>query len=731
MIGGPGHNEHLYPMKIFITGLLFTALLGNTAIAQKKNPSSMKDIKDRQKEAMAEYDKLSPEQKKMLGQMGIQMPDASSNPVLSGKISDDAIAEELSDIPKKDEARIKSIPAAALDNNSMPAYISNTHKKVYGKMKAEEKHQSEMIWTELKSINANAAAVGNVASVFWMAGQLEPAVLLMGRALNEDPLNTDNLNNYAAMLTMLQGEPMAIPILNALNKKFPGNSTVLNNLGQAWFSLGDLDKAGMYLDSAMLKLPFHPMACYTKSFIEESKGNPTKAIDLVKKSMQSSVSAAKENRLRKLGYKLQLQDIKLPFKSNPDPLGLNNFKHPAYPENAQTEYALREEWKSYLNAVNEKAIAIQKRLNAVIQPQVQKSMKDAQAAFDKYQKGGVSALKSTSAGVKIPFSRRAEIKLRLLQGDKAFQSNLTKMEKDLLAYKKQRAPLAEEYYKAFIKLDYKQASQMGEGLANCTMCSEFNALVNKYYKAVRNVEYTAIFDNYLRQLRLKLNEEIFWKQFVMSKEEFEAEVMHYQLAWLKAQMLGVYIGYNEAADIKVTAGICALETPKSGGKLADFNSLHCMIKSELNFPIGKIKIECGKMFTEFSLGPVKYSMIQDMDQVGKYEGMGDDFVSCNVEVTAGKKLDTKLGPVSAEIGVEGSIGVEITKNGIEDVYVTAGAKAGFGTNVIDQMEKDNGTKYGAEGVGITDRSIDIGAEGRISIITGKTSFSGLQSNVLK
>jgi len=44
----------------------------------------------------------------------------------------------------------------------------------------------------------------------------------MGKACNDDPTNTDNINNYAAMLSMNSGEHLAIPMLNYLNKKYPG-----------------------------------------------------------------------------------------------------------------------------------------------------------------------------------------------------------------------------------------------------------------------------------------------------------------------------------------------------------------------------------------------------------------------------------------------------------------------------------------------------------------------------
>lgn len=80
-----------------------------------------------------------------------------------------------------------------------------------------------------------------------MMGKVEFALYIMGKACIDDPSNTDNRNNYAAMLSMCGAPQLAIPLLNSLNQRFPKNSTVLNNIGQAWFGLGDIDKANAYL----------------------------------------------------------------------------------------------------------------------------------------------------------------------------------------------------------------------------------------------------------------------------------------------------------------------------------------------------------------------------------------------------------------------------------------------------------------------------------------------------
>lgn len=705
--------------------MLLSALLH----AQKNNPKNQKEMEERAKEMLKDYDKLTPGQKKMLEQMGIKLPDLSKNPAMNAANAAEvnmAMQIEMTGIPQKDMARIKNISSTALTNASMAAYIANAFQKVSAKLKPAAKQEAEKIYTELKSKAQSPAAIGNAACIFWAIGRLEIGVHLMGKALTNEPTNTDNQNNYASMLTQLQAETIAIPILNKLNKQFRSNSTVLNNLGQAWFGLGDLDMADKYLDSAIRIFPFHPQANFTKSFIEENKGNTAKAIDLVKKSMQSGVSQDKQNRLSKLGYQLLYTDIPLPFKPNPDPLGLYEFKHPEFPKNAEEEKALRESWTAWNKKIEEMAVAIQQKLNKYVQPAAESGAKTGQELVEAYNKGGMAALKATSNNT-VSFGKRAELKLKLLREDNAFQDRWRNAEKALEHYRQSKEALANDYHKKYKKLDYKQALQTGAGQANSSMCQDFTALVTGYYQQVDNTTFESLYDNYLKHLRIKLNEEIFWKQFVMMPQEFEAEVLRYQMQWLSALLKGTYIGYYEQGSIKVTAGNCVYEKKgKQGGKLQEFRPLNCTV-SELSLPIGNIRIECGKMTSSLSLGPVKFGLMQDMNQAGNYENFLDDFKSCNIEITAGKKFgETKLGPVSAEIGAEAGIGMEIGRNGIEDVYVTAGAKAGVGTHVMDALEKQFDDKYSSEGIGVSDRSISVGAEARVSLISGKSSFSGPQ-----
>jgi tetratricopeptide (TPR) repeat protein len=291
----------------------------------------MADMMKEMQEAMNE---ISPEDKRMMDSMGIKMPDTKSIQKSMSGITDAQLQKAFEDekriVPMRDAARNAAIPKA-VNGSRMGNYIASIQSKAEALLKPELKSMGDKIYSYIKSISKNSTEAGNIAAGLWIAGKPELAFYTLGKICADDVANIDNLSNYASMLSMLDAQHLAIPILNNLNAKFPKNSTLLNNLGQAWFGLGEINKAEKYLDSAIRIYAYHPQANYTRSFIEESKGNIPKAIEAAKKSIRKAYSTEKENKLKKLGYTLKPDDIDWDLPMPQDALGLGKFNWPEYP----------------------------------------------------------------------------------------------------------------------------------------------------------------------------------------------------------------------------------------------------------------------------------------------------------------------------------------------------------------------------------------------------------------
>ena len=282
-------------MKFICSTCMLLIIIGVTFAQSKpkprqEKPASKSEMEKMMKEAQMEIDNMDPETLRMMDSLGIKKPSFKNVPTVSDKQLADANENENRIVPKKDVLRIAAIPKTATDGN-MGAYIIAIQNKAAALLKPEVKNMADKIYSYIKSKSRNSAEAGNMATGLWAGGKPEIAYFTLGKICAEDPTNTDNLSNYASMLSMLGAQHLAIPILNNLNTKFPQNSTILNNLGQAWYGLGDIAKAEKYLDSAIRLYAYHPQATYTKSFIEESM-LPLTTADLLEDGPVSATVAA-------------------------------------------------------------------------------------------------------------------------------------------------------------------------------------------------------------------------------------------------------------------------------------------------------------------------------------------------------------------------------------------------------------------------------------------------------
>jgi hypothetical protein len=129
---------------------------------------------------------------------------------------------------------------------------------------------------------------------------------------------------------------------------------------------------------------------------------------------------------------------------------------------------------------------------------------------------------------------------------------------------------------------------------------------------------------------------------------------------------------------------------------------------------------------------LKIGLKQDMNK----ETFGDQFMMGTVEIGASAGAGVDIGPLKAEVSVGGGLGIEIDRTGIRDVTVIASAGVSVGTNIISEAGKA-GTKpvntggitgetegTSMAGQGISDLSVDLGVEGKVSLISGNSSISG-------
>lgn len=700
-------------MKILCTLLLAflsTAVFAQTKTRPKTKAPTQKDMESAMKDAQAMMDEamkeMSDEDRAMMDSMGIKMPNIKNIKVPKATDQELAVAwdDENRVVPKKDEARIASIPKN-VTTAKLGAYIAAIQKKLLVQLDAKTVSVGNKVYTEILAKARSSHQAGNMATALWLDGRTELTLYLLGKICSEDATQTDNLSNYAAALTMLGGEHLAIPILQNLNTQYKRNSTILNNLGQAWLGLGDLFKAEKYLDSAIAIYPFHPQANLSKAVIEESKGNTTKAIDHVKKSIQDSYSKEKEEKLNKLGYKLVERDLSAPFGPGTDPLGLEQTKRPDYPTSVGQVNALYPYWKQFNEACDTKMEKIRKEIDEYTAKYAKSSAAMASGVLNAINTG-------TTAVIKEPlFIRRASMHLKERE---TFYGVKMKAQADL--YLKLQNDLTE------IRKKYLYGQPEDP-------CQTRLAFANARLKAL-NERKRSYDEQALTLFRHYFNDMAYWSQFTsVDPNAFKVIVLQFQLGWLQKnrehqpEEMNEYFGQFTSCAEKESAG---------PGKLAEFDDVACNYKASYNFGIVAQEINCSHTTTTYQIG----------DQTLIERELGTKHIGSTVVMNVEQAVAGRAGPLQVKGYVKGSLTTELDENRqVKDwngtvtvgAETSGGVKTGpvkLGGSVTTELRVEMSSKGPTDAImigsatasaGAYGQSVKIGVEDRVSLVSGHGS----------
>lgn len=677
----------MFIIKPFLFITAFTLFALNIS-AQKKNPTTQKEIDARMKEAQDALDKLTPEQRKMMEQMGMstKLP-AKSTAVAGASDAQIAAAVTKDGVPAKNTLLIAAIPNITITAANLSSYIGTLNEYIDKNLPEENKQAGKYFYSALKNNKYSTPEIANAGVGFWATGQPGIAVYMLGKTCADKSADDDMLSNFAAMLSMGGAPHRAIPLLEYLSKKYPGNSTILNNLGQAWFYLGETDKANVQLDKAVKAFAYHPQANYTQCLIQESKGNKTAAIEKMKNALAYSYSLDKVNKLRKLGYSVKGSDMRKPFRPDPDPLALERFIRPEAPKSYEDELRLKADWDAFQKQANDKMSAL---AQAMI-PAQKANAQEAERLYKQYQKGGVTAMTTNASGNENIYRKTAEKNLEEMNKDGGMSFRLKKAKaaiddliKDFNAKNEAQRKIIEK--ESSIKAESEtELAKKGEniGFDNCVVQRKYSEWVYKNY----NLPLEDAYKNYLHQLKLKITEELYWKQFTQDDAIFEATKNAAKKEWLGAISNTRYIATNQYGnDCK------AAEVKSSKYKLADFDDMHCKFKSELGLGPNRMVFECGRSRIEFDAGIISGNLNYKFD-----DNSNNKFVKGTLEAKAGKEISAGAGPVQAGAAANAGMGVEFTSSGVEDVYVTGEVSVNAGAGPVN---------------------VEVGASGKLSLISG-------------
>ena len=647
----------------FILPLIMGAVFAQTKPKQKsaEKPPTQKELGQMLKDAQQAMNDLDPEEKKGMDSLGIKMPDLKSIKKTMAGISDAQLNKAFEDenriVPQKDPIRITAALATTISNAEMSAYINKTHLAVLAKLSSAVKTKGAEIHQQIKSLNRSAA---NTAVALWMDGKPTLALYIMGEACKADPANTININNYAAFLTMCGAEQLALPILNNLNKRYPKNSSILNNITQAWLGLGDIPRAEKYADSTIRIYAYHPQANMAKCLIEESKGNIPAAIAAAKKAISKSYSNEKENKLKKLGYDLKSDDINWDRPMPQDALGLGKFNWPEYPLDVEQNKLSEKEWKKYKDECQQKINELNAKQQKLEEEYLTANANRTKQVLSEGQKGhyvqlipgyAAKAIKKLGPGVNDINGNMSFV----------FANALEPVTKALIAAGGYENILSEKQN----VLDKKYEDQVGEGKPNPleAICKDENAIRTEFLNEA-NGGLQSAYKSYFNYVRRRSSDLLYYYQYTMWPEQFELMKVDAQIAWLTQIK-------DQRVYFKDKSSWCNnVPKNKKFGELQNFDDVHCDYVSTLNLGVYKITSSCSNLIGEFDFGGVKINLTDNVE-TGRFSGSAMVGVSKGFDGPAGSEVEASIAAL-----------VEWDNTGITDVGAIAGIDANAGGQTI-------------------------------------------------
>lgn len=195
------------------------------------------------------------------------------------------------EVPERDETELKLIKSASAISSTeqLRQEIERMTKALHAGLDDDDKDD---VARTLKAFGGNQVALNNAAAIAWVQNCPGTALLLAAEAARIDVKNTNAVNTLAALLVQAGYVHKGIPLLEHLETLFPQDPTILNNLGQAWFDVGEKEKAKKFLGRCLALAPAHGAANASSGVIAQSEGKTAEATAHFKAAAEATSSPA-------------------------------------------------------------------------------------------------------------------------------------------------------------------------------------------------------------------------------------------------------------------------------------------------------------------------------------------------------------------------------------------------------------------------------------------------------
>lgn len=299
-------------------------------------------------------------------------------------------------------SKLNQLPQLVTKEN-YTAYLQQLHSSISNAIKSNEKKKADALIKDKKLTQSKD--ISKTALAAWLQNAPAASLYLHSKAVTTNPSDALAANNFSAFLIMGGLPEKSIPILEYWNKQKPGEATLLGNLGNAYYRLGDVNKAMQYLQQCVQKDTLNPIANKILCLLYLKKGDVKKAEEHATKSIAASYDQEVEKILRQLNKKIKPGEVMTRYHKKEFPL-LKRIKMPVMPASLDEMEFFAANLEAEKNSIDNTIAAIEAKMPATdddanqsllmaglrkgISPLQIKAQSIIMDAMDMYQKDAIS-----------------------------------------------------------------------------------------------------------------------------------------------------------------------------------------------------------------------------------------------------------------------------------------------------------------------------------------------------
>lgn len=270
--------------------LLLVAITSLNAVAQ--SPQDLQKMQDSLMKMAKQFEKSMRQQSEQLNKAMQPAQGKSSTKNLQQSVIND---DDALPIPVRNSKLLAAIPSKTFTRAELVTYVSSLQNKL-----VQQKGNAAEIKTAQAGMKKYpAAAHHGLALLFFTKKQEVPALYVLCSVIKANPANTLAISNLAAILNHAGFPHKSIPISKHVLPQAPKSAVVNNNLGQAYFQLGDMENAIRFLSATLSVEPLHIEANATMGYINEARGNTSAAASHYNNSLKGGYNKAAAEGLKR------------------------------------------------------------------------------------------------------------------------------------------------------------------------------------------------------------------------------------------------------------------------------------------------------------------------------------------------------------------------------------------------------------------------------------------------